>query len=105
MTSVFMSTNTRRAEKWSDLNQKALVISNAAAEETILKLMNNSARWNEKETKSGEALKRLTFPPMATRLMYGQGGSVNIDEVKVLARKLDNPAYDNKAKAQFYGYL
>lgn len=105
MTSVFMSTNTRRAEKWSDLNQKALAISNAAAEETILKLMNNSARWNEKETKSGEALKRLTFPPMATRLMYGQGGAVNIDEVKVLARRIDSPSYDNKAKAQFYGYL
>lgn len=106
MTSVFMSTNTRRAEKWADLNQKALTIANAAAEETILKLMNNAARWNEKETKSGEAtLVRKTFPPMATRLMYASAGTVDIDEVKVLARRVDSPNYDNKAKAQFYGYL
>lgn len=106
MTSVFMSTNTRRAEKWADLNQKALTIANAAAEETILKLMNNAARWNEKETKSGEAtLVRKTFPPMATRLMYASAGSVDVDEVKVLARRVDSPNYDNKAKAQFYGYL
>ena len=105
MASVFMSTNGRRAEKWADLNQKALTISNAAAEETILKLMNNSARWNEKETKSGETLIKKTFPPMATRLMYGQAGNVAIDEVKVLARRIDSPNYDNKAKAQFYGYL
>lgn len=106
MSSVYMSTNTRRAEKWADLNQKALTIANAAAEETILKLMNNAARWNEKETKSGEAaLVRKTFPPMATRLMYGSAGAVTVDEVKVLARRVDSPNYDNKAKAQFYGYL
>ena len=106
MTSIYMSSNTRRTEKWSDLNTKAQTIANAAAEETILKLMNNSARWNEKETKSGSGanLIKKTFPPMATRLMYGQA-NVEVDEVKVLARRVDSPNYDNTAKAKFYGYL
>jgi hypothetical protein len=104
MSSAMMTRGTRRTEKWSDLHQKALAISAAAAEETIVKLMNNSARWSEKDTKSGGSLVRKTFPPMATRLMYGRDGVI-VDEVKVLARRLDAPRIDNAAKARFYGYL
>ena len=104
MTSIYMSTSGRRAEKWSDLNQKAQAISQAAAEETILKLMNNAARWSDADTTSGSKLVRKSFPPMATKLMYAHAGA-EVDDVKVLARRLDSPQYDNAAKAQFYGYL
>jgi hypothetical protein len=103
VSTMFMTNSNRRLEKRAELQEKANAIATASVEEVILKIMNNSAGFVV--PKKGEAHVKETHVPAATIMMYEVAEGVQVDPVKVYARRLQVPIHDDQERDRFYGYL
>ena len=93
--SVFMTNSSARVEKSATLNYMTQEMANAALEETLVKVQNGSATWDNNDDNV-----KLSFAPAATLLMYSAPG-VKISPVSVFARKIIDKGESNM-RDRFY---
>jgi len=93
VSSLFLSQGTARMDKRTELNQMAWTIAQSAVEETLVKLTNGKATWQDGD--------KVSYLPHATQLAYPDTKVVNIGPVEIMGRVIEAPN-DGPELVKFY---